>query len=848
MSAQHGRSRKEQSKNEQQLPILLAHEEELSDQKDVTSNNIDENADGQLSSQSSYKFWNDDDSAAANGGGFKLDKSTPLGRLLNLKTTSDDISLDMDDLLLHPSPEDSKEAKVTFSHSNSNASTTEASKKNTDGKNSNVDVSEVVKCTSNDVHVRKSWLLRSKPRSRLLEPLQPDPDDNKSSRVKSEQIRSGLFSCRTEDEDQEDPFLDADLPEDFKTVNLGIATAVEIISLVVIIAALISSVTIPALRNRTMWDLELWKWEVLGLAVICGRLVSGWMMRVVVFCTMRNFMLRKRLLYFVYGLRRSVQNCLWLGMVLLSWNLLFDELRIGKENRSKPFEYVTMILICLLLATIIWLVKALIVKVLASYFHVSTFFDRIHESLFNQYVIEALSGPPLVEMKRVDEEEARLAEDVQRLLQNAGADITPELKAAVFAKSDVIRKSGEMEKGTTNVKRSHMLSGAIPGKQDDQGIPIDHFHKMNHKNVSAWNMKLLINIVRYGSLTTLDEKLLDTAQENEKQMQIRSECEAKAAAKKIFHNVAKPRSKHIRLEDLMRFMGKDEAEKTLSLFEGASETGKISKSSLKNWVVKAFRERRALSLTLNDTKTAVKRLHQMVNVVVAVVIGLIWLTMLGVTTRKLILVFGSQLVVCAFIFGNTLKNIFEALVFLFIVHPFDVGDRCEIDGKEYVVEEMNILSTVFLRDDNLKVTYMNFMLAMKGIHNFNRSPDMGDAIDFRVHIATPAEKIEQIKQRIMRYIEHKKEHWSLPMIVMRDVEELEMVKFSVWLCHTINFQDMGERFKRRAQLVEEMVKIFKDVDLDYRKFRISKKERNDVQMPGPNSARLPPTWAPPARN
>lgn len=36
----------------------------------------------------------------------------------------------------------------------------------------------------------------------------------------------------------------------------------------------------------------------------------------------------------------------------------------------------------------------------------------------------------------------------------------------------------------------------------------------------------------------------------------------------------------------MRFLREDEALKTLSLFEGASETRKISKSSLKNWVVR----------------------------------------------------------------------------------------------------------------------------------------------------------------------------------------------------------------------------------------------------------------------
>lgn len=37
----------------------------------------------------------------------------------------------------------------------------------------------------------------------------------------------------------------------------------------------------------------------------------------------------------------------------------------------------------------------------------------------------------------------------------------------------------------------------------------------------------------------------------------------------------------------MRFMPEDEASKSMSLFEGASESRKISKSSLKNWVVRA---------------------------------------------------------------------------------------------------------------------------------------------------------------------------------------------------------------------------------------------------------------------
>lgn len=98
--------------------------------------------------------------------------------------------------------------------------------------------------------------------------------------------------------------------------------------------------------------------------------------------------------------------------------------------------------------------------------------------------------------------------------------------------------------------------------------------------------------------------------------------------------------------------------------------------------VNAFRERRALALTLDDTKTAVNKLHHFVNTLVAVIIVIIWLLILGIATSKFLVFLSSQVLLVAFIFGNTCKTVFEAIIFLFVMHPYDVGDRCEIDGVQ----------------------------------------------------------------------------------------------------------------------------------------------------------------------
>ncbi|GKA05467.1 mechanosensitive ion channel protein 6-like protein, partial [Tanacetum coccineum] len=543
---------------------------------------------------------------------------------------------------------------------------------------------EVLICSGNASFRRKSTLLRTKTKSRLMD--QPEPEVGKSGRVS----KSGMLG-RGSEIDDEDPFLDDDLPDEYKQLRYSKWTLLQLLSLVLIVAALVCTLTIKFFKHKKLYDLELWKWVVMVLVLICGRLWSGWGIRVIVFLIERNFVLRKRVLYFVYGLRKAVQNCVWLTLVLIAWQLIFDSKVERMTHGKEVLPYVTKVWVCLLVGTIVWLLKTLLVKVLASSFHVSTFFDRIQESLFNQYVIETLSGPPLLEIQQEREEEDRVIEEVQKL-QNAGATLPADLKANIFKKSG--RFIGTPRTGTPMTGKSGKFSETTTPKKVDEGITIDHLHRLNQKNISAWNMKRLMNIVRTGVLSTLDEQLEGSRgdDEDDTAVQITNEKQAKVAAKKIFINVAKQGSKRIYLEDLMRFLREDEALKAIRLFDGECETKGISKGSLKNWVVNVFRERRALALSLNDTKTAVNKLHQMLNVV--------------------------------------------------------VGDRCEIDTVQMVVEEMNILTTVFLRYDNQKIIYPNSVLATKPIANYYRSPDMGDAIDFCIHVSTPVEKVALMKERI----------------------------------------------------------------------------------------------------
>lgn len=110
--------------------------------------------------------------------------------------------------------------------------------------------------------------------------------------------------------------------------------------------------------------------------------------------------------------------------------------------------------------------------------------------------------------------------------------------------------------------------------------------------------------------------------------------------------------------------------------------------------IKVYKGRQALAHALNDTKTAVKQLNKLVTAILVVVSVVIWLLLMEIATTKVLVVLSSQLVVAAFIFGNTCKQIFEAIIFVFVMHPFDVGDRCVVDGTP--VNHLGLLFLYFI--------------------------------------------------------------------------------------------------------------------------------------------------------
>ena len=76
---------------------------------------------------------------------------------------------------------------------------------------------------------------------------------------------------------------------------------------------------------------------------------------------------------------------------------------------------------------------------------------------------------------------------------------------------------------------------------------------------------------------------------------------------------------------------------------------------------------------------------------------------------------GTTLLSLSFIFAVTAQEFLGSCIFLFVKHPYDVGDRVDINGPEkqnLVVEQISLLYTVFKRIDCMKMVQVgNFMFS-----------------------------------------------------------------------------------------------------------------------------------------
>ncbi|KAF2287164.1 hypothetical protein GH714_038527 [Hevea brasiliensis] len=242
----------------------------------------------------------------------------------------------------------------------------------------------------------------------------------------------------------------------------------------------------------------------------------------------------------------------------------------------------------------------------------------------------------------------------------------------------------------------------------------------------------------------------------------------------------------------------------------------MSRSDFRDWVVDNFNNYEMLKSILEHKKTAIDELNVIASLMVVIVIIIVWLLFMGFLTTKVLVFISSQILLIAFVFGNSAKNVFEAVIFVFVVHLFDVGDRCIIDGTTMTVDEMTIMTTKFKRDDDGElICYPNAVLATTPIKMLYKIPQKSDCLEFGIDVSTPQSAFERLQHRIKRYLQENPRRWQPEHSIQVMAIDDNKMTVALHVNHTINYRHRKKRAKRRSDLLLEMRHIFQDLGIQY---------------------------------
>jgi len=171
--------------------------------------------------------------------------------------------------------------------------------------------------------------------------------------------------------------------------------------------------------------------------------------------------------------------------------------------------------------------------------------------------------------------------------------------------------------------------------------------------------------------------------------------------------------------------------------------------------------------------------------------------------------FSATLVGLSFIFGNSIRTIFESLVFLFSRHPYDVGDWVVINCEKYQIKKARLLFTMMVNIAGHPVYMSNSELNNKQIDNLSRSTSHTDYNAIEVDMGAAESVKREIKARLDEHIRaNANDFEGRSTVFLQNLERADL-KATLQVFFTMNYP--GDHFERLIATRDAAYQVISDV-------------------------------------
>lgn len=267
-------------------------------------------------------------------------------------------------------------------------------------------------------------------------------------------------------------------------------------------------------------------------------------------------------------------------------------------------------------------------------------------------------------------------------------------------------------------------------------------------------------------------------------------------------------------EDMERIFGsEEEAEAAFMMFD-KDMNGDISIDEFEAVCNEIHLEKKAIAASLKDLDSVIKKLDKVFVFIIIIITIIVFISILSGSAAAALGSAGTVVLGLAWVLQATAQEFLQSIIFVFVKHPFDVGDRVTVYGStgdlmmgdDYYVTEISLLYTEFKKMQGHIVQAPNSLLNNLFILNQRRSNGLADVLPLVMRFGTPQPMIDDLKARMTDFcLANKRDYAPRIITEMTKIDDVRSCTMNMIFFHKTNFQNELLRLNRHNKFVTELM-------------------------------------------
>ncbi|EMC99605.1 hypothetical protein BAUCODRAFT_40873, partial [Baudoinia panamericana UAMH 10762] len=301
---------------------------------------------------------------------------------------------------------------------------------------------------------------------------------------------------------------------------------------------------------------------------------------------------------------------------------------------------------------------------------------------------------------------------------------------------------------------------------------------------------------------------------------LETERASKALARRLWLSFAGEGKDVLLKHDLIEVLGVNRSEEAEEIFHALDRDGNgdVSLAEMTLLVLSIGQERKDRAASMQDISQAIAVLDRLLSLIVVASVAFIYATFFSKTFSAKTAQLWTTFTGLAFAIGGTVTEFLACVIFLFVKHPYDVGDRVDISDVELVVQHISLMYSVFRRVDSDKVVQIPHNVANSlWIENISRSKQMKERVSICVSPATTIEDVLALKHELHKFVsaeENRRDFRPEMDIELRNLNDLTKLELRVEIQHKSNFANDHLRNARRNKFMVELLAACRRIPID----------------------------------